>query len=54
MQKFTTSLVTMVASAMAGGIILPPSSKEGTSVALILINGMSCDPEAYEPLVEEL
>ena len=54
MFKFGATLVTMAVSAMANTIVLQPDSKDGTHVALIMINGAECDPANYEPLLKEV
>jgi hypothetical protein len=54
MFKFGASLSAVVAAAMANTVILQPESKDGTHVAIIMINGASCDPTAYEPLMKEV
>ena len=55
MQKFAATIISLASSVLAGNnaIIKPPTDMDGAPVAMILINGAACDPNAYVDLVEE-
>lgn len=47
MKSLLTATTTLAAFTDANLIVMPPTTNEGTDVAIIWIHGMQCDNAAY-------